>query len=45
MEPAPELALFMERWYRSLGAKDIEMFSDAYSRHPGTLQIGSASDE
>ena len=45
MEPAPELVGFMERLYRLWEARDAEMMSDATSRHPGTVFIGSDPGE
>lgn len=45
MEPAPELALLMERMYRSLTTFDTESFLDGISRQQASLVIGSAPDE
>ena len=45
MEPAPELALLMERMYRSFDTYDAETFIDGISHQPGTMVIGTAPDE
>ncbi len=45
MEPAPELALLMERMYRTFSTYDSETFIDGVSRQPGAMVIGSAPDE
>jgi class 3 adenylate cyclase len=45
MEPAPELAPFMDRMYRSFDTFDADTFIDGVSRQPGTMVIGTALGE
>ena len=45
MEPAPEIALLLERLYRSWEALDYEALVDAIARRPGSLVIGSDAGE
>lgn len=45
MESAPELVSFVERMFRNLNAFDANAVVDTFSRHPGSLAIGSDPDE
>lgn len=45
MEPAPELADFLERFLRNWSAADAEQALDAISRQRGVLLLGSAPEE
>lgn len=45
VEPAPELADFLERFLRYWAAADAEQSLDAISRHEGVLMLGSAPEE
>jgi len=45
MEPAPELADFLQRFLRYWSAADAEQSLDAISRQRGVLMLGSAPEE
>jgi adenylate cyclase len=45
MEPAPELVSLMERMFRNWDALDANGMVDAFSRHAGSLAIGTDPDE